>query len=547
MKYVIMFTYDPKLDAQVPADQMQALYGRAYQWYDDNAAHIADGGAQLQPAETATTVKHSDGGTILVDGPFSEAKEVIGGFSVIDVPTWMPRSPSCAPGRSSSSRAGPSRFADPLRQRSVRVTDADAAAARDDMNAPRGAVAASDLLLSRIVRDESGRIVAALARSLGSLDVAEEAVAEAVEEALQAWRKAGIPPNPGAWLTQAARHNALDRLRREKRYREKLTGMLPATEATAAADDGAFDTSAEGDERLPLLFGCCHPALGADAQLALTLRAVCGLTTAQIARATFSTESTTAQRISRAKRKIGATGIPLRIPEGAERDARLDIVLTIVSVMYSEAHLVAGGDATADRDLADDALWLAGVVAAALPREAEAHGLLALLPFHRARESARSVDGDIVLLVDQDRSRWDAALIARARVELDRAARLRRPGRWQLQAAIAACHADAATASETDWPQVLVLYDLLLGYDASPVVRLNRAVALDQVGAPAAALAEVDALGEALTRSHLWHAVRAHLLRRLGRSDDALAEDMRALELTANDAERRLLAARARH
>jgi RNA polymerase sigma-70 factor (ECF subfamily) len=419
----------------------------------------------------------------------------------------------------------------------------DAAARPNDASAPNGEAAASDRLLSQVVREQSGRIVGALARSLGSLDIAEDAVAEAVEEALRAWRKRGIPPNPGAWLTQAARNNALDRLRREKRYREKLAGVGADLES-AAPEEAWSDSSGDGDDRLPLLFGCCHPALAPEAQLALTLRAVCGLTTAQIARATFSTEPATAQRIVRAKRKIGATGIPLRIPEATDRAARLDIVLTIVSVMYNEAHLVAGGDAAADRDLADDAVWLAGVVAAALPREAEAHGLLALLLFHRARESARSVDGDLVLLVDQDRSKWDAALIARARGELERAARLRRPGRWQLQAAIAACHADAETAAATDWPQVLVLYDLLLGYDASPVVRLNRAVALDQVGAPAAALTEVDALKGELSRAHLWHAVRAHLLRRLGRDDEALAADLHALELTANDAERRLLAAR---
>ena len=425
------------------------------------------------------------------------------------------------------------------------MSGSDAAARPDDANAPRGEVAASDLLLSQVVREQSGRIVAALAGSLRSLDVAEEAVAEAVEEALRAWRKGGIPPNPGAWLTQAARHTALDRLRREKRYREKLAGMVPGSDSKSAAPEEVWsDSSGDVDDRLPLLFGCCHPALAPEAQLALTLRAVCGLTTAQIARATFSTEPATAQRIVRAKRKIGATGIPLRVPDATDRAARLDIVLTIVSVMYNEAHLVAGGDAAAHRDLADDAVWLAGVVAAALPREPEAHGLLALLLFHRARESARSVNGDLVLLVDQDRSKWDAALIARARVELERAAGLRRPGRWQLHAAIAACHADAETADSTDWLQVLVLYDLLLGYDPSPVVRLNRAVALDQVGAPAAALTEVDALKGQLSRAHLWHAVRAHLLRRLGRGDEALAADLHALELTANDAERRLLAAR---
>ncbi|ALJ21145.1 RNA polymerase sigma factor [Microbacterium sp. No. 7] len=394
--------------------------------------------------------------------------------------------------------------------------------------------AASDRLLTRVVRDEAARIVAALTVSFGNLDLAEEAVASAVEAALVQWRVRGVPPNPGAWLTQAARHDALDRLRRERRYREKLA-LLAETSASPEP---------EADERLPLLFGCCHPALSPAAQVALTLRAVCGLTTAQIARATLSSPATVAQRIVRAKRKIGAAGIPLRIPEDGERAQRLDIVLTIVSAMYAEAQLVPGGDASADRDLADDALWLARVIADALPREAEAHGLRALLLFHAAREDARAVDGELVLLADQDRSRWDAALLAEARRALERAARLRRPGRWQLHAAIAACHADAARAADTDWPQVLVLYGMLGRYDRSPIVRLNRAVAVAEVRGAAAALADVDALGAALQGFHLWHAVRAHLLRRLGRDAEAGDADRRALELTANEAERRLLARR---
>ncbi len=397
-----------------------------------------------------------------------------------------------------------------------------------------GRAAVSDAALARAVRAESGRIVATLTASLGNLDLAEEAVADAVVEALREWRVRGVPPRPGAWLTQAARHNALDRLRRDARYRRKLA-LLADTPAPGASGT---------DERLPLLFGCCHPALGPDAQLALTLRAVCGLTTAQIARATLSAEATVAQRIVRAKRKIGAAGIPLRIPDGAERVPRLDLVLTIVSVMYNEAHLGPGRDAAADRDLADDAIWLARVLTRALPREAEAHGLLALLLFHHAREPARAVDGKLVLLGEQDRSRWDAALLAEARTELEAAARLHRPGRWQLQAAIAACHADALRAADTDWLQVLTLYDVLVSYDGSPIVRLNRAVALAEVEGPAAALADLTAVAGPLVGYHLFHAVRAELLRRLGRPEDAQAADRTALELTGNAAEQRLLVSR---
>lgn len=406
-----------------------------------------------------------------------------------------------------------------------------------------GGVAASDHELARLVRDEAARIVGILTAATGSLDVAEEATAEAIEEALRAWRQEGVPTRPGGWLLQAARHNALDRLRRETRYREKLEAVLALTveEGPRAGGDD------EPDERVPLLFGCCHPSLAPEAQLALTLRAVLGVTTAQIARATLEPESTVGQRISRAKRKMAAVGIPLGIPEGAERVDRLDIVLTVLSVLYDAAHLRAGADAVADRDLADDALWLSRVVAEALPGEAEAAGLHALLLFHRAREPARSRGGDLVLLDAQDRSLWDAALIARGRAELDRAAALRSPGRWQLHAAIAACHVDAPTIADTDWVQMLVLYDMLRGYDGSPIVALNRAVVLSRVAGAQAALADVDALAGALSRYHLWHAVRARLLRDLGREGEADEADRRAAELTSNVAEQRLLAARRTH
>ena len=390
----------------------------------------------------------------------------------------------------------------------------------------------TDRVLAEIVRDEAGRIVATLARSFGSLDIAEEAVSSAIEEAVRSWRVNGVPPRPGAWLAAAARNDALDRVRREHRYRDKLAVLAVAPpQATDAAPD----------ERLPLLFGCCHPSLAPEAQLALSLRAVVGLTTRQIARATLEPEATVAQRISRAKRKIVSSGIPLRIPEHAEMPERLDLVLTMVSVMYDAAHLRPGEDADADRDVADDAIWLARVVTHALPQEAEAAGLHSLLLFHRAREGARSVGGDLVPLPDQDRTPWDRSLVEQAHAELERAAAMRRPGRWQLQAAIAACHADAATSVDTDWPQILILYDLLGALDSSPFVRLNRTVALGEVAGPGVALAELDTLAPRLSGYHLWHAVRADMLRRAGRTAEAVAAERLALSQTTNDAERRLL------
>ncbi|MFE2771763.1 RNA polymerase sigma factor [Microbacterium resistens] len=409
------------------------------------------------------------------------------------------------------------------------------------------AASRSDTELARVVRGEAARVVSALHRSFGDLDVAEEATSSAIEEALRAWRRDGVPPRPGAWLMTAARHDALDLVRRSRRYREKVEAVA-ATAMTGAGEDVPAPAGEEAeevlDERLPLLFGCCHPAIAPAGQLALTLRAVVGLTKAQIARATVEPESTVAQRIVRAKRKIAASGIPLRVPRGRERAARLDLVLTVVSVMYDAAQLRDGESADPEHDLADDALWLAGVIAFCLPDEAEAHGLRALLHFHRARGPARVMDGSLVPLDAQDRSLWDAADLATARRALERAGALRRPGRWQLHAAIAACHTDAQEAADTDWPQILALYDLLLVYDPSPLVRLNRAVALAECAGPRAGLDEVEAVRSRLEGYRLWHAVRAALLRRIGRADEARAADERARQLSGNDAERRLLDAR---
>lgn len=392
-----------------------------------------------------------------------------------------------------------------------------------------------DQALAVAVRAEAGAIVASLNRLVGDFDVAEEAVQDAIVEALRTWRRGGAPERPGAWLQVAARRNALDRLRKEQRQARVLARLR---------EDVAPHELDEADERLGLVFACCHPALPVDARLPLTLRAVLGLTTAQIARAFLVSEATMAQRIARAKHKIVDKGIALTVPDSEDRAGRLDDVLTVTYLMYNEGFLSSTG-ATDDRDLADDALWLAGVLAAGLPSEPEVLGLLALLQFQHARQPARfDGSGKLVLLRDQDRTAWDRAAIESADRMLERAADHRQPGRYQLQAAIAACHASSPTWEATDWLQILTLYDLLLRHDSSPVVRLNRAVALGKVRGAEVALEYVDALAADLGRYHLFHATRADLLRTLGRSDEAAEADRRALELTANTAEQSLLRAR---
>jgi RNA polymerase sigma-70 factor (ECF subfamily) len=379
--------------------------------------------------------------------------------------------------------------------------------------------------------------VARLARQFHDFDLAEEAVQGAVVEALEAWRRGGAPDNPAAWLQTAARHNALDLVRRRTRQ-EALAHRAPEVPA--------YDGRSATDERLGLLFACCHPALAPEARLALTLRAVVGMTTPQIARAFLVNERTLAQRIVRAKRKIVTAGIALTVPADDVLSERLADVLAVVALMYNEGYVSSYGS-TQDRDLAGDAVWLATVIAASLPREAEAWGLAALLTLQHARAAARfSAAGELVLLADQDRSRWDETAIAAAEEMLDRAAALRATGPFQLRAAIAACHATSPSWEQTDWLQIVTLFDLLSRHDPSPVVRLNRAVALSRLGPGYVeqALADVDALAGPLDGYHLFHATRAELLTALGRVDDADAANSRALALTGNDAERRLLATR---
>ncbi len=388
--------------------------------------------------------------------------------------------------------------------------------------------------LAGVVRDHAGRLAASLVHLVGDFATAEDLVQDAIEAALTHWPVEGIPQRPDAWLYTVARRRGLDVLRRADRYRERLA-LLPGP------------APPRRDDRLRLIFTCCHPALPRTAQVALTLRVVCGLTTAQIAKAFLVPESTVAQRITRAKRKISDAGIPYRIPAPDELGERLTEVLAVIYLLFNEGYLSSGGPQSQSRDLSQDAEFLALLLHQLMPTEPEVAGLLALIRLHRARNAGRfDPDGELVQLPYQDRGRWDHEAIAEAGRLIARAAALRRPGPYQIQAAIVACHAEASRWEDTDWTQILVLYDMLLHLAPSPVTRLHRAIALRYVAGPAAALSEVDTLGADLGDYHLFHATRAELLRALDRTDEARAADERALRLTTNPAERSLLRHRLR-
>ena len=385
----------------------------------------------------------------------------------------------------------------------------------------------SQVELARVVREHAGQLAASLVRVTGDFATAEDLVQDAVVAALERWPREGLPAQPAAWLFTVARNRALDRLRRDQNYRSKLAQLR-------------WPVQPEPGERLRLIFTCCHPALPRVAQVALTLRVVCGLTTAQIARAFVVPEATVAQRITRAKRKISDAAIPYRIPSPDELDGRLSEVLAVVYLLLNEGYLST--TEAQSPDLVDDAEWLADLLHTLMPTEAEVAGLLALIRLHRARAGARfDPDGGLVLLEDQDRSRWDRDLIADATQLLVRAARQQRPGPYQLQAAIVACHAEAEHWADTDWEQILLLYDMLLHLAPSPMARLHRAVAVRYVHGPGAALAELEDVAAELDRYHLFHATRAELLRALGDPDGARAADRRALTLTRNPAEQAVL------
>jgi RNA polymerase sigma-70 factor (ECF subfamily) len=395
--------------------------------------------------------------------------------------------------------------------------------------------------IDRVFREEAGKAIATLIRFFGDIDVAEEAVQDAFMVATEKWPESGLPPNPGGWIVTTARNRAIDRLRRESTREDRHVRAL-VLRGQSEPDPVEGPVS---DDRLRLIFTCCHPALETPARVALTLRLVGGLQTPEIARAFLVPEPTMAQRLVRAKRKIKAANIPYRIPRDADLPDRLGSVLTVVYLIYNEGYSATSGEELVRSDLSSEAIRLARLLTDLMPDEPEAVGLLALLLLTESRRAARTTrQGSMVLLADQDRNLWDRKLIEEGQTLVRACLRRNRPGPFQIQGAIAAVHTDAPTAAETDWGQILRLYDLLMIESPTPVVALNRAVAVAEVDGVPEALSLLDGLG--LDRYHLFHATRAELFHRLGRVDAADVAYGEALALVTNQAERRFLEERRR-
>jgi RNA polymerase sigma-70 factor (ECF subfamily) len=401
--------------------------------------------------------------------------------------------------------------------------------------------------ISDIYRDESRRIFATLIRLLGDFDLAEDALHDAFAAAMKQWPSEGIPANPRAWLVSTGRFKAIDGIRRRARFDASL-GALAGQMETETVDEIALDDEHLEDDRLRLIFTCCHPALAPEARVALTLREICGLTTEEIARAFLTAAPTLAQRIVRAKAKIRDAGIPYQVPGPAELPERLETVLQVVYLVFNEGYSASSGDSLTRADLSGEAIRLGHLLHQLLP-EPEVAGLLALMLLHESRRAARTTpDGDLILLEDQDRARWNRALIAEGVALVEAALASRRFGPYTVQAAISAVHAEATDVAATDWAQIVALYDVLLQMTPSPIVELNRAVAVAMRDGPAAGLDLVDAILERgdLAGYHLAHSARADLCRRLGRTEEARVAYERALALTQLEPERRFLARRVR-
>jgi RNA polymerase sigma-70 factor (ECF subfamily) len=388
--------------------------------------------------------------------------------------------------------------------------------------------------IEQVFREEYGRVIASLVRRFGDIDIAEEAASEALVAALEKWPDSGVPPNPGGWLTTTAGNRAIDRIRREKQRDAKHRAALMEHDDSPHEPTGAVD-----DDRLRLLFTCCHPALAPEARIALTLRLLGGLTVAEIAQAFLVPETTMAQRITRAKQKIAAARVPYRVPEGRDLPERLDGVLAVVFLVFNEGYLATGDGDPVRVELTTEAIRLSRILRQLLPGEPEVTGLLALLVLIEARRPARVRNGQLVPLGEQDRAGWDRSLIAEGHDLVRECLAINRPRRYQILAAINAVHTDAPSTADTDWSQVVALYDQLARIDPSPIVALNRAVAVAELDGPEVALALVDRLP--LAGYHAWHAARAELLRRLGRTREAKSAYDAAIAATRNSAERAYL------